>query len=221
MAASAALQVRLQAVVDVELEATRTLGRLRPYTPRRALDAVAEEEEKASGKGVRAKAPKPKPPDLRRLEDLQAEVVDASGVFVKAEKAQLGAATVAQFYGWQRAILKHLVVLGDEDLLVLMVALASCPEDCKVDTTGGRAPFARELASYLAHSAREEALTAVDDSGRTLFSTFFRALNRVLVDRARENASGSEWDPPSNFPWAAEGSGDESGDDSLPGAGWW
>ena len=99
-----------------------------------------------------------------------------------------------------------------------MVALLGCPEDCKVDTMGSRASFARELASYLAHATRQKALTPVDDSGRTSFSAFFRVLNGVLADRTREDAGASEGAGGSL--WAAEESGDEA-DDSLPGAGWW
>ena len=119
----------------------------------------------------------------------QEEVVIATGVFLRAEAVRLGAATAAQFYGWQRSFLRSLASLDVMEQLTLTIILESCAAGDKVDATGSPVPFARELASYLAHCARRGGLAGAAASEDGQFAGFFRVLNDVLADRTRAACS--------------------------------
>ena len=155
------------------------------YAPRRVLDVVAEAGE-APGAALHGGA---RPPDMGRLTWEQEEVVIATGVFLRAEEVRLGAATAAQLYGWQRSFLRSLVSLEVMEQLTLTIILESCAAADKVDAMGSPVPFARELASYLAHCVRQGRLVGAAAGEDGQFAGFFRVLNDVLAVRERAERS--------------------------------
>ena len=59
----------------------------------------------------------------------------------------------------------------------------------KVDATGSPVPFARELASYLAHCVRKGRLVGAAAGEDRQFAGFFRVLNDVLAVREQAERS--------------------------------
>ena len=72
---------------------------------------------------------------------------------------------------------------------MLEAALAACPAVAKTDVRGSPVPFARELASYLAHCDKVGGLTLAVQLESSPFLFFFRTLNQHLVLRAAEAAT--------------------------------
>jgi hypothetical protein len=119
-------------------------------------------------------------------------LVDASGVFVKATRARLGEASAAQFYGWQRSIIGHLTALRSDEQVLLEAVLAACPAPAKLGARGSPVPFARELASYLAHCDKVGGLALAHNLEDSPFDFFFRTLNRHLAESVMAMAAGAE-----------------------------
>jgi hypothetical protein len=160
-----------------------------PYAARRHTLAALGEDDLLPDTALSGKA---KPPDLSRLEWQQQMLVDASGVFVKATRARLGEASAAQFYGWQRSIIGHLTALRLDEQVLLEAALDACPAPAKADARGSPVPFARELASYLAHCDNVGGLALAINLEDSPFAFFFRALNRHLAESVVAMSAGAE-----------------------------
>jgi hypothetical protein len=153
----------------------------------------------------------------------QRGIVSASGVFCRPHSVHLGAATPAQYYGWQRSIIKHIAGLQTEEQVLLEGALASAGEGV---AQGDPVGFARELSTYLAHcqassrQIRREPPGAGDgaDARRAVrllavawHRGFFRALNAILMDQAAQRVM-NESAPEDGF-----GEVDGSDDDDVYG----
>ena len=92
--------------------------------------------------------------------------------------------------------------------------LAGCPASSKVDGTGSPAPFARELAVYLAHCSKEGRLTVVIMEESSQFGRFFCALNNVLMQcRIDEQVCMGDLAGSGADGGGAEGAGQADGDD--------